>query len=259
MSVDAAALRNRIAQYAIAPQRKTRSDLPAGGPDIADVRAPLPVSAPAAPRNWEWLSEALNELRAVCQTVNLTCAHGGNRFIDLQSRLDEVCAKLRNPPAVELQSLQYPPPENLSADEHARATQLVAKTAQLVTDVSTAAAESGLNRRDSILRLCVKILLGVLTTVGAAALGMSVGGPLGPVLAAMMGCVAALGTIVLPIQLHERHNSFVDALQGVDDILNALENIMNGMPPEPDSDLAPQSSSGEPSFVVTQTPPLDRT
>lgn len=56
---------------------------------------------------------------------------------------------------------------------------------------------------------------------------------------------------VRPVIEHLEHNSLVDGLQGVDEILNTLNNIMHSMPPEPDSELAPESAPS----MVTHIPP----
>jgi hypothetical protein len=122
----------------------------------------------------QMLAERLGRLRNACRDIQRVHESAKALFEPLRGRLEAVCAELERKPAVKLRSLKYET-QRRQPFEHARAMELVGKSARLVAEVSAAAAASGFKEQRSILRLCGRILLELCPAAGSAVVGLSCG------------------------------------------------------------------------------------
>lgn len=204
-------IRNRRGAFSV-PDITPDPPAPATPPE--DTQAAKPVESVAgtqaspAAREWSWLAQNVDQLKELCTREADITSHSRETFkwSTLADRLGQLHRKLTATlPAIELGRLRTPP---LPGEEHAHqaAATLANETLELMSDVSTTAAASGKKARQSILKLCGKIALGLIATLGGVAACLLVPAA-GPYLAAVAGIMGAgaIGTLVLAHREHNRH------------------------------------------------------
>ncbi len=208
-------------------------------PEVSSTEAEVSVeSVPEAshpsPQNWAWMAQSVSKLSTLCNREAELTSHSREtlNWGALAGRLSGLGRKLaEQPPARELARLRMPP---LAGEEeaHEAATALVKETMNLVSEVSTTAAAGGHKTPQSILKLCGKIALGVIATLGAvtAALLIPVAGPYLATLAGLLG-TTAIATLVLA---HREHGQHAQELADLDRFLAQLGHELPE--PEPSGD-----------------------
>jgi hypothetical protein len=198
---------------------------PAAEPENAQGAVPVePASEPPArqPKDWAWVARGVAKLSELCERQAELTSHSRNtlKWSSLAERLGKLHRTLSsNLPPIELGRLRTPP---LTGEEqaHEAAAKLVNETIEAITDVASTAAAGGQKTPQSILKLCGKIALGLIATLGAMTACLMVPAA-GPYLAAVAGVVGA-GAIGAMTLAHREHNQHAAEFAEVDQFLSQL-------------------------------------
>jgi hypothetical protein len=248
MSVDAARMTSILSQVPVADLKSTGPNASAGSAAAVaaeTVETVASSSGTAAPRNWAWLKESVDQMRDTCQRKADLTTHSP---VTLQwtahvASLEELQKRLKPPPGVELQSLKFLPMDG-QAEEHKKAMKLAQDTVDEMSKVAKLAGVGDDERNKDkrmvhwdVLELCAKIVLGLLATVGVATLGAVFGGPVG---AFTCGALAAAGAAIL-VRGHFEHNQMALKFNDLKEFLVQLKVLV------PEKEKSDSQNAGAPS------------
>jgi hypothetical protein len=202
------------------PQSTTTSE----SGELREAAGPSAASAscePVVQRDWSWVKQSVGELRSLCnREAELTSfSRETTKWADLARDAGELEKLLETPPPIPLQSIKHAPLDG-QQEAHGQAVELVQRTIGLVSGVSETAVSTRAKEPQSLLKLCGKIALGVIATLGGVAAGLLIPGA-GPYLAAVWGLLGA-STIFIAVRAHQEHNQHVSQFHAADEVLEQL-------------------------------------